>query len=133
MLHPQLVRETARLISSERGSVDSKFGGRWGSVVEDLSQQGGILQPRDGQIEGKSTPLMTVDTVAPQQIIRLLGDVWADYSNEILVNEVFDLGNALYELGRLDEAIAIYDRASEIKPDKKDLGWEKLVRDEAIV
>jgi tetratricopeptide (TPR) repeat protein len=121
-LHPQLVREIARLINSERGFRRLKVWWQMGSVVEDLSQQESILQPRDGQIEGKSTPTMTVDKVAPEKIIRLLSDVWADSSIEILVNEIFDLGNALYKLGRLDEAVASYDKAIEFKPDN-DAAW----------
>jgi tetratricopeptide (TPR) repeat protein len=121
MLHPHLVRETARLINSERGFRRLKVWLQMGSVVEYLSQQEGILQPRDGQIEGKSTPMMTVDKVAPQKIIRLLTDVWAG-SSGTLVNEVFDLGNALYKLGRLDDAVASYDKAIEFKPNK-DEAW----------
>jgi tetratricopeptide (TPR) repeat protein len=66
--------------------------------------------------------MMTVDTLAPQKILRLLGDVWADYPVEILVNEIFDLGNALGDLGRFDEEIASYDKAVMIKPDK-DEAW----------
>jgi tetratricopeptide (TPR) repeat protein len=42
--------------------------------------------------------------------------VWAEYSIEVVANEVFDLGNALYKLGKLDEAIASYDRALLIQP-----------------
>jgi tetratricopeptide (TPR) repeat protein len=108
MLHPQLVRETARLISSERGFRRLKVWWQMGSIVLYL----------DGQIEGKSTPTMTVDKVAPQKIIRLLSDMWTDSSSEILVNEVFDLGNALYTLGRLDDAIASFDKFIEFKPDR---------------
>jgi tetratricopeptide (TPR) repeat protein len=114
-LHPQLVREIARLINSERGFRRLKVWWQMGSVVEYLSQQESILQPRDGQIEGKSTPMITVDRVAPEKIIRRLSDVWADYSG-ILVNEIFDLGNALEQLGRLDDAIVSFDRAIEFKP-----------------
>jgi tetratricopeptide (TPR) repeat protein len=64
----------------------------------------------------KSTPMMTVDKVAPQKIIRLLSDIWTNSSSEILVDEIFNLGVALYKLGKLDEAIASYDRALLIQP-----------------
>jgi tetratricopeptide (TPR) repeat protein len=126
-LHPQLVRETARLINSERGFRRLKVWWQMESVVEYLSQQESILQPRDGQIEGKSTPTMTVDKVAPQKIMRLLSDVWADSSSEILVNEIFDLGNALYKLDKLDDAVASYDKAIEFKPNKDEAWYNRGV------
>jgi tetratricopeptide (TPR) repeat protein len=119
MPHPQLVRETARLIISERGFRRLKVWWQMGSVVLYLDSQEGILQPRDGQIEGKLTPMMTLNKVAPQKIIRLLCDVvWADSSGEILVYEIFNLGNVLYELGKLDDAIASFDKFIEFKPDR---------------
>jgi tetratricopeptide (TPR) repeat protein len=138
-LHPQLVQEIARLLIAERGVRWLRVWWQMGSVVESLNRQEGILQPRDGQIEGKLTPLMTVNTVAPAKIIRLLGDVWTEYSIETLVNEAFNLGNSLYKLGRLDEAIASYDKAIEFKSDyheawnNRGIALNKLGRlDEAI-
>jgi tetratricopeptide (TPR) repeat protein len=127
ILHPQLVREIARLLIAERGIRRLRVWWQMESVVESLNQQEGILTPRDGQIEGKSTPMMTVDTVAPKKIIRLLSDVWANYSVEILVTEIFDFGNALYKLGRLLEAIASYDKAIEFKPDKHEAWYNRGV------
>lgn len=114
MLHPQLVRETARLISSERGFRRLKVWWQMGSVVEALSQQEGILKPRDGQIAGKSTPLMTVDTLAPQKMLRLLGDVWANYPVEILVNEIGNLAD-IPQVATIDTVIYLYCHAASVK------------------
>jgi len=116
LLSIPMVEGTAKLLIQKRG-----FGWLWQwlsikKVIGHLQQTEEILRPRDGQIEAKKTQNVVLDLYLPG-VLKLLAQMKSQYSAELLAAEFFDCGNALYRLGRNEEAIASFDQALAFKPD----------------
>ncbi len=84
----------------------------------------GNLKPRDGQIEAKGYQVNAREFVLP--LLGLMLKL-ADKHGEQILGSLFAFGNNLYDLGFFEKAIASYDKAIEIKPDKDDAWYNRGV------
>lgn len=83
-----------------------------------------LLKPKDGQIEAKKTGAADVGRYVPA-ILQQLAQMAKQDPTYPVVAEYFDCGNALYDLGRKEEAITSYDKALKIKPDDHEAWYNR--------
>ena len=110
-LSAELVQKTAVLLV--RGNGLKRLRQQWQirQALPDLIQTKQILQPRDGQIEGKGRSVDAALYIP--KVLPLLTS-----SKTLTASDFFAIGNALFNLGRHEEALASYDQALHHKPDK---------------
>jgi tetratricopeptide (TPR) repeat protein len=114
-LTPPMLSATTKLLLPGRGV--RRWWQKWQlrSVLGYLVSTEQILKPKDGQIEAKKTGAVDIGRYLPT-ILQLLGQMAKRDPNYPVASEYFDCGNALYDLGRYEDAIESYDKALEFKP-----------------
>ena len=84
-----------------------------------------ILTPKDGQIEAKKTGAVDVGRYL-LVILQQLGQMAKQYPTYPVAAECFNCGNALYEIGQYEAAIASYDQALAFKPDYHEAWYSRV-------